>query len=206
VIFQSLAPAFSNQHDFTVNGDANLGKQQLRVRFLYDRLRIPDFNLTQPQPQFAGTQASDSRKAIITDTWTINSRLINEFRASYSRLIGPVLAVPTAFKNFPNIAIDELNSNTGPEENAPQGYGQNVYQLVDSLTYIRGRHTLKGGVEGRKYIAPTNVLQRSRGEWDYTSLNGFINDFVLRASMALCAGPVPVLWRTITTPSIVPAG
>jgi outer membrane receptor protein involved in Fe transport len=33
-------------------------------------------------------------------------------------------------------------------------------------------------VEGRKYIAPTNVLQRSRGEWDYTSLNGFINDFV----------------------------
>jgi hypothetical protein len=176
--FQSLAPAFSNQHDFTVNGDANLGKQQLRVRFLYDRLRIPDFNLTQPQPQFAGTQASDSRKAIITDTWTISSRLINELRASYSRLIGPVLAVPTAFKNFPNIAIDELNSNTGPEENAPQGYGQNVYQLVDSLTYIRGRHTFKGGVEARKYIAPTNVLQRSRGEWDYTSLNGFVNDFV----------------------------
>ncbi len=176
--FQSLAPAFSNQHDFTVNGDANLGKHQLRVRFLYDRLRIPDFNQTQPQTQFAGTQASDSRKAIITDAWTINSRLINEFRASYSRLIGPILAVPSAFANFPNIEIDELNSNTGPENNAPQGYGQNVYQLVDSLTYIRGRHTLKGGVEGRKYIAPTNVLQRSRGEWDYVSLNQFFNDFV----------------------------
>jgi hypothetical protein len=176
--FQSLAPAFSNQHDFTVNGDANMGKHQLRVRFLYDRLRIPDFNQTQPQPQFAGTQASDSRKAIITDAWTINSRLINEFRASYSRLIGPLLAVPSAFANFPNIEIDELNSNTGPENNAPQGYGQNVYQLVDSLTYIRGRHTFKGGVEGRKYIAPTNVLQRSRGEWDYVSLNQFFNDFV----------------------------
>jgi len=176
--FQSLAPAFSNQHDFSVNGDANLGKNQLRLRFLYDRLRIPDFNQVQPQAQFAGTQAADARKAIITDAWTINSRLINEFRASYSRLIGPVLAVPTAFANFPNIAIDELGSDTGPEENAPQSYGQNVYQLVDSLTYIRGRHTFKGGVEGRKYIAPTNVLQRSRGEWDYTTLNGFINDFV----------------------------
>jgi hypothetical protein len=176
--FQSLAPAFSNQHDFSVNGDANLGKHQLRVRFLYDRLRIPDFNQVQPQTQFAGTQNSDARKAIITDAWSINNRLINELRASYSRLIGPVLAVPTAFANFPNIEIDELGSDTGPERNAPQGYGQNVYQLVDSLTYIRGRHTFKGGIEGRKYIAPTNVLQRSRGEWDYVSLNQFVNDFV----------------------------
>src|SRR5256885_2174571 len=34
--FQSLAPAFSNQHDFMVNSDANFGKHQLRTRFLYD--------------------------------------------------------------------------------------------------------------------------------------------------------------------------
>jgi hypothetical protein len=61
---------------------------------------------------------------------------------------------------------------------APQGYAQNVYQWVDNISYIRGKHTFKFGVEARKYIAPTNSLPRARGEWDYASLSQFINDFV----------------------------
>src|SRR6202007_386968 len=52
---QSIAPNFSNQHDFIVTLDASLGRHQLRGRFLYDRLREPDFNPSQPQPQFLGT-------------------------------------------------------------------------------------------------------------------------------------------------------
>src|SRR5438477_10392590 len=94
--FQSTAPAFSNQHDFTINLDANLGKHQLRGRYLYDRLRLPQVNPVQPQPQFTGAQATDVRKAIFTDAWSIAPRLINDFRASFSRLAGPNNVLPAA--------------------------------------------------------------------------------------------------------------
>ena len=74
--------------------------------------------------------------------------------------------------------IDAFGSNVGPFSGAPQSYTQNVYQGSDNVSYIRGKHTFKVGAEFRAYIAPTNVLQRSRGEWDYASLNSFINDLV----------------------------
>src|SRR5580704_864009 len=176
--YAGVAPSFFNQHDFTVNTDLNLGAHQLRGRFLFDRFREPQVNPVQPQSQFTGTQASDARKVIFTDAWSISSRFINDFRASYSRLNGPNDLVPAQFSNFPNVEIDEFGSNVGPFSLAPQGYTQNIYQLVDNLSYIRGKHTFKFGVEGRNYIAPTNNLPRARGEWDYATLNSFINDLV----------------------------
>jgi Carboxypeptidase regulatory-like domain/TonB dependent receptor len=176
--FSSTAPNFSDQHDFSVNTDLSLGKHQLRSRVLYDRFRAPQVNPIQPQSQFTGTNQADARKYIFTDVWSVSSRVINDLRASFSRFNGPNLLTPTAFSNFPNIEIDEFGSNVGPFSLAPQGYTQNVYQLTDSVTYIRGKHTLKAGIEGRNYIAPTNNLPRARGEWDYASLNSFFNDLV----------------------------
>src|SRR6266404_4660196 len=175
----TTAPAFTNQHDFIVNSDLNLGKHTVSTRFLYDRFRSPDFNPSLPAPQFLGTVGVDGRKAIISDVWTISSRVINNLRGSYSRSQGPQLTAPSGFEDFPNVIIDDLSSlNLGPEQNAPQSYTQNVYQLADTITYIGGPHTFKMGLEGKKYIAPTNGIPRARGEWDYTTLSQLVNDFV----------------------------
>jgi hypothetical protein len=175
----TVAPSYVNQHDFIINSDLTLGKHQLSTRFLYYRLREPDFNASLPAPQFLGTRAEDGRKAIISDVWSLSSRLIDNIRVSYSRGLGPQLVAPSGFLNFPNVIIDDLASaNIGPEQNAPQSYIQNVYQLANTLNYIQGRHSFKFGIEGKKYIAPTNGLPRSRGEWDYTTLSQLVNDFV----------------------------
>ncbi|PYU30873.1 MAG: hypothetical protein DMG28_17425 [Acidobacteria bacterium] len=176
--FQSIAPSFTNQHDFIVNADLNLGKHQLRDRVLYDRFRAPDFNADLPQSQFLGTNAFDARKAIFTDAWSVSSHLVNDFRASYSRNVGPALVIPAGFENFPNVGIDSLGINLGPDGNSPQSYTQNVYQLSDAMTYIRGKHTFKWGLEARKWIAPSNSLPRARGEWDYANLQTLVNDLV----------------------------
>src|SRR5207302_5446269 len=53
--FQAIAPIFSNQHDFIVNADLNVGTHRVSSRFLFDRFRAPDFNQFQPQSQFLGT-------------------------------------------------------------------------------------------------------------------------------------------------------
>jgi len=102
-----------------------------------------------------------------------SARFLFTFHRTAARRSGRV-------RNFPNVIIDDLSSaNIGPEQNAPQSYTQNVYQLADTINFIRGPHTFKIGVEGKKYIAPTNVLSRGRGEWDYDSLSQPIpNDYV----------------------------
>jgi len=175
----TVAPSYVNEHDFSVNSDVTLGKHQLSTRYLYDRIRQPDFNASLPAPQFLGTRASGNHKAIVSDVWTLSSYIINNARASYSRTLGPQLVAPTGFENFPNVIIDDLSTvNIGPEQNAPQSYTQNVYQLADTLNYIRGKHSFKFGVEGKKYISPTNGLPRARGEWDYTTLSQLVNDYV----------------------------
>ena len=175
----TVAPSYFNEHDYIVNGDLTLSKHQISTRFLYDRFRAPDFNPSLPAPQFLGTFASGGHKAIISDTWTISSRVINNFHTSYSRSVGPQVVAPSGFENFPNVIIDDLSSvNIGPEQNAPQSYTQNVYQWADTINYIRGAHTFKVGAEAKKYIAPTNGIPRFRGEWDYTTISQLVNDFV----------------------------
>jgi len=176
--FAGVAPSWAREHDFTINGDLNLGKHQVRARVLYDRQRLPQVNPIQPQNQFTGLQTDDARKYILTDAWTISSRVINDFRLSFSRLNGPNLVDPTQFANFPNVEIDPFGSNLGPFSLAPAGYVQNVYQAVENVSYIRGKHTFKVGVEGRNYITETTSLPRARGEWDYASLNSLVNDLV----------------------------
>jgi hypothetical protein len=173
--FQAFAPDFFTQHDFQTNVDATLGAHQLRGRFLYDRFRQPNVNADLPLPQFTGNQAVDNRKVVFTDVWTLSPRLVNDFRTSYSRNVF-ALTVPDAFSNFPNVAIDKLGLSFGPDGNAPQSGVQNVYQFLNNLSYLTGRHQLKGGVEFRHWIAPANFLPRSRGEFGYANLESLVND------------------------------
>jgi outer membrane receptor protein involved in Fe transport len=179
----TVAPAYNNQHDFIINSDLNLSKHQLNTRFLYYHFRAPDFNASLPAPQFLGTNGSDARKAIISDVWSLSSRVINNLRVGYSRLQGPQITTPAGFADFPNVIIDDLSTvNVGPEQNGPQSYTQNAYSLSDTVNYVRGPHSLKFGIEGKKYIAPTNGIPRFRGEWDYTTLSQLVNDFVPNGS------------------------
>jgi len=174
---QTFANNFVNEHDFQTNVDWNEGKHQVRGRFLYSRVRNVDLNLQTPQTLFNGSVVGDSKKLVIGDIWAITPRYVNDFHVSYSRLVAQ-FATPPNFLTFPNAEIDTLSLNIGPEGNGPQGRTTNVYQLADNQTYTRGRHTLKWGAEGLRWIAPSFALPRARGEWDYANLNEFINDLV----------------------------
>jgi hypothetical protein len=174
---QFFAPDYENEHDFQTNIDYNVGKHQLRGRFLYNRLREPNQNPSLPLPEFTGAFARNQRKIAFTDIWAINSKMANDFRLSYSRSV-QVYGIPKAFANFPSVKVDELGLSIGPEENSPQGTNQNNYQVLNNLSYIIGRHQIKGGIEYRNVIAPQDGLPRGRGEWDYASMGEFINDLV----------------------------
>ena len=174
---QPAAPNFLRQHDFNINADFNSGQHQLRGRLLYDRQRSPNVNPDTPLAQFSGDLAADSRKLIFSDAWSASPSFANDFGTSYSRFV-QAYTVPEQFLNFPNVIVDNLGLNVGSESNSPQSYTQNNYQFLDNVTVVRGAHAFKFGAEWRHWIAPTNFLPRSRGEWDYATLQTLIDDGV----------------------------
>ncbi len=174
---QFFAPDFYNQHDFQTNVDASFTNNQVRGRFLFDRRREPNPNADLPAPQFTGSLAGDHRKVILTDVWTMSPRTVGDFRVSYSRDIKDY-TVPDAFKNFPNVAIDDLGLSFGPEGNSPQATIQNTYQGVANFSHSFGPHQFKWGGEYRNWISPQDFLPRSRGEWDYATFSPLVNDLV----------------------------
>jgi hypothetical protein len=84
--------------------------------------------------------------------------------------------VPSGFENFPNIEIDELGINIGPEGNSPQGSRGNFYQLVNNISFTVGKHNFKTGIDARNNLGVSDFLPRARGEYDWATLEDFLKD------------------------------
>ena len=173
---QAVAPSFTNQQDYIINADYIRGENTLRGRYLKSRTRQPSFGGSFPEAQFASFSAVDSRRAIVNDTWTVNSHLVNDFKGSFVRFTQffPLLGVA---QNYPTLTIDDLQSITlGPNGNLPQHRVFDEYTLGDTVSLTHSRHTFKWGGQYYWYISPSVFLQNQRGQYGYTSLNQLIND------------------------------
>jgi hypothetical protein len=107
-------------------------------------------------------------------------RLTNELRLGYNRYSNTYSSGNFTFPgldSFPNLTFDDLGFiQVGPDPNAPQSAIQNLYQVVDNITWVKGNHTLKFGFDGRKYISPQSFTQRVRGDYEYAALNDYLTD------------------------------
>ena len=117
--------------------------------------------------------------------------MLNELRLAYNRFDNnnqaPNVPYP-GLDQFPNIVIyDDLGVQIGPDPNAPQAIAQNTYQLIDNLSWVKGRHDLKFGVDARDQIAGNTFIQYSRGDYEYLGMSGFlldqVPDYVVRRSV-----------------------
>jgi hypothetical protein len=176
-----VAPNFSNQHSLTTALDYNISaKDQLRGRYIYNNLSLIDNSAT--LPAFFTSEPNLFDLVTISEYHTFSPTINNELRLGFNRFsqnIGsPNITFP-GLDAFPNIQLEDLNGlNIGPDPNAPQSRIQNYYTAVDNVTWNKGKHSLKFGVEGGKYIAPQKFIQRSRGDYDYNTLNLFLTDGV----------------------------
>ena len=120
--------------------------------------------------------------ASVANYHTFSPSLTNELRLAYNRFsqfyVVPDVKFP-GLEVFPNIQIDnDLGIQIGPDPNAPQYAVQNTYQLVENLSWTKGKHSLKFGFDGRNVISPQHFIQRERGDYDWGDLNGFLHDIV----------------------------
>src|SRR5262249_48873507 len=93
-------------------------------------------------------------------TSTLSSRALNEVRVSYQRYASTTRAANPKSKTIPSVEVPELGltvfnnaqSRTaiGLAINLPQYRTNNTYQLQDTMSYTRGSHAYKFGMDLRK--------------------------------------------------------
>ncbi|MCW5978709.1 MAG: carboxypeptidase regulatory-like domain-containing protein [Bryobacteraceae bacterium] len=174
-------PNYSNNYNWVANADYNAGdRDQLRFRYVEARTAGIDITVSPNLPAFAGDRTIRQRTLALSEFHNFHPALLNELRLNYSRYSDRIPAGDFSFPGldvFPNITIEhDLNLQLGPFDGAPQSTTQNIYQLVDNLTWIKGSHTIKGGIDARQYIAPTNFISRVRGDYNYSTLERYLLD------------------------------
>jgi hypothetical protein len=189
-----IPPAFQNNRALVTSMDYDMSdKDQIRGRYIYNKQATLDTGAE--LAAFYTPLVLPYHLVTLAEYHTFSPNIGNEFRVGFNRnaqnytVPGGALAKFQNLDAFPNLTIDELGViNVGPDPNGPQYAVQNTYQLEDNLSWTKGAHTLKFGVDLRKQIDPQKFIQRSRGDYEYgtttTSPNGaagldaFVNDFM----------------------------
>ena len=164
----------TNAVDYTISQHDNL-----RLRYVYNRRDGNDTAASFP----AFFIATPARYNLISanEVHTFTPYLSNEFRLGYTRFFSQTPVPPITFPGltqFPSLYFYDFSqtNSLGPDPNAPQATIQNLYSAIESLTWVKGKHTMNFGVEGRKFIAPQVFVQRLRGDYEYNTLGRYLND------------------------------
>ena len=173
------APNFINFDALTTSIDYTItSKDSLRGRYIYNTQGSEDTaaNL----PVFFTTQPFRFHLFALSEFHSFTSNLTNEFRIGYNRYSNTLGAGNFSYPGldvFPNLQFyDQGFISYGPDGNAPQFTIQNLYQITDNVSYVKGKHTLKFGFDGRKYISPQGFTQRARGDYEWAELDQFLHD------------------------------
>ncbi|HMX28763.1 MAG TPA: TonB-dependent receptor, partial [Blastocatellia bacterium] len=178
------------QYQFRVDHKVS-DKSQLSGRYLFADQFNPVGGATLGLPGFTTGSANRFQNFLISETHVFTPSLTNELRLSYNRIaIGLPLDPPNALGlTLPSIVINGVTDvngagfNFGIQTNLPQGRIANNYVIQDTVTYVRGNHTFRTGLDllqqRSRQFAPIN----ERGALTYapgggfTGLANYIDDF-----------------------------
>ena len=193
--YQLSETRIENANQFTIRIDHKLSaNDQLSAEYnLYrDSSFEPSNNLCQSPliPLFGCTAFQHSQLAGATWTHTFTPHLLNEFRIDYNRLAQPrygqdATLPQSTFQNpFPqsNNALI-ANSGTGSvnavvtgyatigNANLPQDHTENQYQALDNVSWSKGEHFFKAGIDVHDNISNNFFVDDGRGSVTFSTSN-----------------------------------
>src|SRR2546425_3852240 len=188
--FSFSAPSIYNEDQYNATVDRELfHNNRLSGKFFYAKV-------DQNNPIGGGVslgqgqaQPQSNTHAAISDTQTITSNLLNEARAGFTLVRSKTLAVEAA--NVSDIGMTRFNSSIfagtpavffdsgilswgGISTNNDQGSGNLSYTVADTLSWTRGKHTLRGGAEFRRYRFNIFNNFASRGFLNFPDFTSFL--------------------------------
>jgi hypothetical protein len=175
----SVGPNFTNQYFGTLSSDYTVSdKDQIRGRYIYNRGQtISTTNVT--LPIFYTPVPTTNYLATLAWYHTFTPSFGNELRLGFNRQNQSFPNENFKFAGldqFPNLVFNDIQLQLGQNSNYPQYNISNMYQAVDNLSWTRGSHSFKFGTELRRYISPSAFTQRSRGDYQYSSVANYLTD------------------------------
>ncbi|MEO6910159.1 MAG: hypothetical protein ABI158_04465, partial [Edaphobacter sp.] len=177
--YQIAAPASNLMKALTTSGDWTVSdKDSVRLRYVYNTNPQTDTNAS--LPSFYQSSPYQYHLVALSEYHTFTPNLTNEIRVGYHRYLNDTPSGPFNYPGldaYPNLVFgDQGQIDYGPDQNAPQGTIENLYQFTENLSWTRGKHTLTVGFDGRKSISPQTFTQRQRGDYEYDYLTEFLHD------------------------------
>jgi len=165
--------------------DQNLGKHTLGGRYLYnDNFADGSGQVTPPGLTTQVVQRQQAASMFLTSNFS--ARTLNEGRISFQRLGSTTNASDSSSQAIPSIEINELGlvgfnaaaSRTaiGLAVNLPQFRFNNTWQLQDTMSWVRGAHSVKFGIDIRRIDVKSFFIPTTRGLLRYTTLQTFVDD------------------------------
>jgi hypothetical protein len=148
----------------------------------------------QATPQGLGNvNPSRNQSANIGLTSVLSGALVNEARIAYQRFGSTTDAQTPSSQDIPSIEITELGligfnaagSRTaiGLAVNLPQFRFNNTYQIIDNLSWTKGSHAAKFGIDFRRVQVKSFFFPTIRGRLAYDTLNNFVNDIAIASAI-----------------------
>ncbi|MGE0884921.1 MAG: carboxypeptidase regulatory-like domain-containing protein [Blastocatellales bacterium] len=167
-------------------------KHSINGRYFYDDSTNSGTGQATPQG-LATVVPSRSQSANIGFTSILSDSLVNEARIAYQRFGSTTTAQDPSSQEIPSIEINELGligfnaaaSRTaiGLAVNLPQFRFNNTYQIIDNLSYTRGAHAMKFGIDFRRVQVKSFFLPTIRGRLAYSTLDSFVNDTAIASAI-----------------------
>lgn len=171
------APSFTNAHQFSVRGDHQISSRDN----IYGRYAEAYNEGTSAANTFINTNIANfgaistnkSYSANVNETHIFSATVVNEFRAGFART-SPVFQVNSTVPLGPRIQFsDGRVDRFGSWDGGPQGRIQNTYQVSDTITWMRGRHTVKAGTDFFRYQGNSFLDSQTRGVYTFLTWEDF---------------------------------
>jgi outer membrane receptor protein involved in Fe transport len=136
-------------------------------------------------PGFGDTRRSHRQIFTFNETHTFGAQLVNEARFGFNRI--HILFSPNAKLNpldfgiqdgvtdaigLPQLVVGGGGINMGGPAGFPQGRSDTTYVFSDTLSYLRGNHSLKFGGEFRRFY--NNNINRDTGTFNFANTAAFL--------------------------------
>ena len=148
-------------HSFSKNANW-VARYSFSDRDLYEPFSGPNFTNI---PGFGSNIPRRAQNLLLSEDRTFASHIINQARFSYSRVASAVFHENLGNSLNRSVGLPEISSNPkdfglsfitvsgfsplGDDYNNPQHSVTNVFQVADTLTYLKGKHLIRAGFDLR---------------------------------------------------------